>query len=140
MGVFDMDIQSSLQLLSSIPWWAWAALILVVLSFFGDKKLWEFEVEFAYKEGVGKGEVEIEHYTNRNPLLEVELDLDAHYLNRDLEVVRNGQRVIFIPATSNTRMRLRVHEPYLGEKPVVGDLIEIKCGREAIFSGNLRTD
>ncbi|MBZ0167324.1 MAG: hypothetical protein K8I00_11010 [Candidatus Omnitrophica bacterium] len=123
-----------------MPWWAWAVLVLGVLMIFGDRKVWEFEVEFPHRDGVGKGEVEFEYYTNRKPILEVELDLEPPYLNKDLEVTRNGQRVILIPSTSNTRPKLRIHEPYRLEKPAAGDLIEIKCAGETLFRGELRAE
>ena len=53
-----MDINEIIGLLSTIPTWAWiiVGFVLFVI-IFGDRKLWELEVKYPMKPGVGRGEV-----------------------------------------------------------------------------------
>lgn len=133
-----MDVSQLFELMANIPWWGWVVGVIVVLSIFGDKKIWEYEVDFHYKEGVGKGEVEFELFTRNKPKVSLELDLDSQYVDKEIEVSLKGQRVMHLPTPSGKR--IRHSEEYRGERPALGDQVEVKIAGEVIFSGSLKED
>lgn len=58
-----MDVNKILAILFTIPNWAWVVGGFIVFAIlFSDRKLWELEVKFPMKPGVGRGEVELECY------------------------------------------------------------------------------
>ena len=82
-----MDINQILELLSTIPTWVWViGGIIFVVIVFGDRKLWELEVKFPHKQGIGRGEVEFECLKKKGSSIEVEFQLEDLFQNKKIEI------------------------------------------------------
>lgn len=74
-----MEYTEIINFVTELPGWAWFGLLIVFLFFTGDKKEWDYEVKFPLKEGVGRGEVELECLKKKGSSIEVELELEPEY-------------------------------------------------------------
>ena len=136
-----MDTNQILELLSTIPTWLWVAggfITFVII--FGDKKLWEFEVKFPMKPGVGRGEVEIECLKKKGSFIELEFTLEELFQNKDIEIILNNRLIYTVPASKNNGANLNVDEKLELQKPNEGDKVEVSIGGEKQFEGVLVRD
>jgi len=129
------------EILAGVPTWAWVlgGFILFALVF-GDRGLWDYEVEFPPVEGKGKGEIDFKCYKKRGTLIEVELSLDPAYQNRSIEIYLKGSRVYSIPKEKNNKKRIYLTDSIRLSRPSAGDEVSVNSGNEVLFTGKLVVD
>ena len=66
---------------------------MIFVALFGDRKLWELEVKFPMKHGVGRGEVEFECLKKKGSTIEVKFELEEMFHNKPIEIFLNNQLV-----------------------------------------------
>ena len=135
-----MDITQFFEIISSVPFYVWIIIGIVLTIIFGDREIWEYEAEFPYKEGLGRGEVEIECYKRKGAQLEAKLYLEPNYNNRTIEIHLNNNLIATIPENKNVSSFFVFKTPYTLDKPNSKDQIDLKINNEVIFSGNLIKD
>ncbi|QMU61664.1 MAG: hypothetical protein GKR92_08130 [Gammaproteobacteria bacterium] len=136
-----MDFTQILELLSTIPIWAWAFGGFIIFMFvFGDQKLWELEVKFPTKPGVGRGEVEFECHKKKGSSIELKFTLEDLYQNKDIEIILNNKSIYTIPVSKNTSARTYINEKFALQKPNEGDKVEVNIGGKKQFEGVLVRD
>jgi hypothetical protein len=59
---------------------------------FDDRKQWQLEADFRFKEGVGSGEVEIDK-CKRKAYISIKLILEPPYQNKTMDIFIDGQQV-----------------------------------------------
>ena len=136
-----MDLSEITNFLSSLP-----TPVLVIGGFilfmviFGEKILWDYEVKFPLKKGIGRGEVEFECGQKKGSRIECEFELNDSYKNIPIEIYLRDKMVYIIPAERNmqTFIKIKQHTPI--ERPEEGDLVTVKANGETIFSGQLVLD
>ena len=127
------------DLLTAIPTWAWwvGGIVLVSL-LFGDRVLWEYEAEFPFRQGIGRGEIELKGYKKKGCRIEVELE--SALLPQEVTIFLNGRRIFAIPPEQTKAARLYHTEPIALDQPAEGDEVEVHIGGEAVFQGLLVRD
>ena len=136
-----MEINQILELLSTIPTWVWILGGFIIFMFiFGDQKLWELEVKFPTKSGVGHGEVEFECHKKKGSSIELKFTLEELFQNKDIEVILNNRSIYTIPASKNNAARTYINEKLDLQKPTEGDKVEVKIGGQKQFEGVLVRD
>lgn len=135
-----MEFAEIVNFITGLPGWAWFVLIIGILFITGDKKEWDFEVKFPFKDGIGRGEVELECLKKKGSSIEVELELEPDYNNKKIEIFLNNALIYTIPQNINTGKVVRIDKKTEIQKPAEGDDILIKIGGEHIFSGQLVLD
>lgn len=136
-----MDVNQILELLSAIPIWIWVLAGFIIFMFiFGDQKLWELEVKFPVKSGIGRGEVEFECHKKKGSSIEVKFELEELFNNKDIEIHLNNRLVYTVPAIKNTGNRIYINEKLELQKPTEGDKVEVAIGGQKQFEGVLVRD
>lgn len=136
-----MSASEIYELLSTVPTWIWVVgLILLYVFFFGERILWDYEVKFPKKEGVGRGEVELECGKKKGSRVECSFELTEHYQNKSLEIYVQKQLLLTIPAERNNSATLRIKESVPLEEPSEGDVVGIRIDGVEVFSGALVLD
>lgn len=136
--ILDFQI---LSFLSSVPTWAWImAIVVFALFMLGDRVLWDFEVKFPLKTGIGSGEIDFECFKKKGPKIGIELSLELECQNKDIEVLLKGISVYQIPASENTQANLFIKEFIRMPKPSKGDEVKVLIDGEEVFSGALVLD
>lgn len=136
-----MNLSEITNFLSSIP-----TPVLVIGGFvifmliFGEKVLWDYEVKFPFKNGIGRGEVEFECGQKKGPRIECEFELNDSYKNIAIEIFLRDKKVYTIPAARNMQTFIKVKEHIPFDRPEEGDLVTVKANNETIFSGQLVLD
>ncbi len=136
-----MEINEIFGLLSTIPTWVWVVggiVIFVIL--FGDQKLWEFEVKFPMKHGVGRGEVEFECLKKKGSTIEVKFELEEIFHNKPIEIFLNDKLVFTVPQAKNTGRRIYIEENLDLQEPNEGDKVCVHIGGQEQFEGQLYRD
>jgi len=136
-----MDVNEIFGILSTIPTWAWVIGGFVIFAIlFGDRKLWEFEVKFPMKQGVGRGEIELECHKKKGSSIEVEFQLEQLFQNKIIEVILNNKIIYTVPELKNNNSRIYINEKIDLVKPSEGDKVEININRQKQFEGVLVRD
>lgn len=136
-----MEINQILELLSAIPVWVWGFGGFIIFMFiFGDQKLWELEVKFPTKPGVGRGEVEFECHKKKGSSIEVTFELEEMFHNKEIQVHLNNRLVYTLPAAKNSGARIYIDEKLELQKPNEGDNIEVMIDGHKQFEGVLVRD
>ena len=132
-----MDI---LNFIADIPWWGWLVLFIAYVIVFGKKKLWDYEVKFPFKEGIGRGKVEFECFEKEGPKVEVKLSLDPQLHNKKIDIYLSGHCVFSVPSALNIEPQLRIEESLSMNEPKEGEIVDVKIDDNIIFSGPLVLD
>lgn len=135
-----MELQALIELVQSVPLFIWIVLFIAILFLFGDKQLWEYEADFMYKPGIGRGEIEIEYYKKAKGSIDIELELDEEYQNKPLDIYLDGISILNIPPQKNNGHKFRIHEPYKHLEPHEGMTVEIKHNNKVILASSLLMD
>lgn len=136
-----MDINQILALLSSIPVWLWVFGGFIIFMFvFGDQKLWELEVKFPIKSGVGRGEVEFECHKKKGSSIEIKFELEELFNNKDIEIHLNNRLIYTVAAAKNSGNRIYINEKLELQKPNEGDKVEVTIDGQKQFEGVLVRD
>lgn len=136
-----MGIVLTLAFLDSIPVWVYFIAALVIYAFiFGDKVLWEYEVDFRHKEGIGSGEVEFESKKKKGTTIECEFSLEEPYRNKAIEIYLNEALIFTIKDSENYSRRIDITRNIDLDQPKPGDLVCVKIDGQEIFSGPLVRD
>lgn len=136
-----MDINYVLGMFSAVPTWVWViGGIIVFAILFGDRKLWELEVKFPMKSGVGRGEVEFECHKKKGSSIEVKFELEELFHNKDIEIHLNNRLVYTVPASKNSGNRIYINEKLALQKPNEGDKVGVTIGGQKQFEGVLVRD
>jgi len=135
-----MEYAEIINFITNLPGWVWFVLFIVFLIITGDKKEWDFEVKFPLKEGIGRGEVELECLKKKGSSIEIELELDPDYHNKKIEIFLNNNLIYTIPQNINVGKYIRIDKKAAIQKPSEGDDVLIKIGGETVFSGQLVLD
>ena len=135
-----MDITQILEIFSSVPFYVWIIIGVILTIIFGDREIREYEVEFPYKLVVGRAEVEIECYKRKGAFLEAELRLEPNYNNNPIEIFLNNNLISTIPENKNIGSFFVFKTPYTLNKPNSNDQIDLRINNEVIFLGNLIRD
>ena len=136
-----MDVSQILELLSSIPIWVWVLGGFIIFVFiFGDQKLWELEVKFPKKSGVGRGEVEFECHKKKGSSIEIKFDLEEMFQNKEIQIHLNNRLIYTVPAAKNSGTRVYINEKLELQKPNEGDKVEVTIGGQKQFEGVLVRD
>ncbi len=126
---------------SSVPTWLWVVGGVVLLAIvFGERTLWEYEVKFPRREGIGRGEVELECGSKSGSRIECEFVLEPACRKLPLEIHLNGQKIFEIPADKNVGRRLFLKEKIQLDRPKEGDHLSVVADGEALFEGPLVLD
>jgi hypothetical protein len=90
-----MEISEILSLLSTVPTWAWmVGAIIIVFFAFGESILWDYEVKFPFKEGIGRGKVELECGKNKGTRIECVFEMNPSHKTSRLMFSWERQRSI----------------------------------------------
>lgn len=135
-----MELSEILHFLKDLPIWSWVILFLIYASIFGDRTLWEYEVKFPMEPGIGRGEVELECFKKKGTKIEVTLELEPAYQQKQIEILRKGLLIYTIKPNKNSGKRIFIKRSTTLEKPEEGDEIVVKIDGENIFSGQLVLD
>ena len=136
-----MDLSFLLDFIDNIPSWVWIiAGLWFAMKYLGDKKKWEYEVDFPYLQGVGKGEIEFKCYEKKGISVEVELDLASPYKNKPIEVFLNDDLVFVLPPEKNNKSRVFKTAPIALIEPSAGDEVVVKVEGESKLRGTLKRD
>lgn len=133
-----MDIDQLIKDISNAPIYVWVILFFVVKYFFRDKTRWKKEVNFLKKEGVGRGEVEIEYSKRQGTTIEVEMKLVEKYQQKPISILINDQLIFTLPGYENDGSGKDHEAPCDVVKPNAGDLIKVVIENETIFDGEFR--
>ena len=126
--------------MSGIPWYAWLGIFIGIMIVFGDRILWDFEVKFPFKEGVGRGKVEFEHHKKKGTIIEARFDLEPDCWHEDIDIYLKGEHVYTIPSKKNDGGRTYSKEKSEYDKPAEGDEVTVKIRGEVVLSGPLVLD
>ena len=135
-----METAEVLDLLGSVPVWAWVGIVLFVLFTTGDRGLWDYEVKFPRQPGVGRGEVELKRYKKKGGAIEVKLELEPEYRDKRIGIRLNDRLVYTIPERQNAGGRLYLNERVDLQEPNEGDLVSVEIDGDTIFNGRLVLD
>ena len=136
-----MDINQIFELLTTIPTWVWViGGIIFVVIVFGDRKLWELEVKFPQKQGVGRGEVEFECLKKKGSSIEVKFELEDLFQNKNIEIFLNNKHVYSVNESKNNGPRTYINEKLDIAKPSEGDEVTVNIGGQKQFAGVLVRD
>lgn len=123
-----------------MPVWVWVILFFVLAVLFGDKKLWEYEVKFPFKQGIGRGEIEIEGMKKKGNKIEVKFDLEPAYQDKKIDIFLSGKLVHTVASNKNSSGRFFYTEKYNAGDPTEGDEVVVKIDEQEIFKGQLVRD
>lgn len=136
-----MEISDILNTLSMVPTWVWVVgAVIFVFFVFGESILWDYEVKFLFKEGVGRGKVELECGKKKGTRIECVFELHPSYQNTPLDLFVGETKIYTIPAEKNRSDRLSLRRNMPLNEPQEGDLVIVKVHDETIFSGPLVLD
>lgn len=135
-----MTANELITFITDLPWWAWLGLFFLFLFMFGDRVMWEYEVKFPLREGIGRGEVEFKHLKKKGTKLEVKLRLEQSYRNREVAVYLNNNLIHTIPKDKNTGDYLRIEEKVEIREPKEADDVRVEISGDVIFEGQLVLD
>lgn len=137
-----MDFAEILNFIHNSPGWAWFVIGFVLLILMGDKKLWEFEVKFPMKQGVGRGEIEFEGLKKKGTHIEIKFNLDASQANQQIDIYLKERHVFTIPADQNQAdSRININKKIkLEQPPNEADTVTVKIGGQQVFDGQLFPD
>lgn len=137
-----MEYAEILNFIQNLPTWAWFVIGFALLILTGDKKLWEYEVKFPMKQGVGRGEIEFEGMKKKGSQIEIKLDLDATQANKQIDIYLKERHVFTIPADENqANKRITINKKIkLVQPPNEADDVVVKIGGQQVFDGQLFPD
>jgi hypothetical protein len=135
-----MEHAEILNFITDLPSWAWFALGFGLLMLAGDRKLWEYEVKFPLKAGIGRGEIELECLKKKGSSIEIKLQLEPNYHNKLIEIYLNNALIYTIPESSNTDKPLYINKKIQLQQPTEGDEVQIKISNKEVFTGQLVLD
>lgn len=135
-----METTQIFAFLGSVPTWGWVIVVLFVLFAAGDRILWDYEVKFPLKEGVGRGKVELEGKKKKGPCIECMFELEKPYQNQTIHIFLNGQEIYQVKAEKNNSRRFRLSEHIQIPRPNEADKVSVHIGGKEIFSGLLALD
>lgn len=128
-----------LDFVANLPTWVWWVTgILFVFIFFGDRELWDYEAKFPFKQGIGRGEIELKCYKKRGSVIEVKLE--SNQLNKALDIYLNNRRIFTVPSNKTQTARVYLKENIEIDKPSEGDEVVVRVGSETLFQGQLIRD
>jgi len=136
----DELIQWFDQLPRSVIWFLGFIAFFLGAILSGDRKLWEYEVKFPLKKGVGRGEVEIKCLKKKGISIEVEMELEECLRNEAIDIELAGRLIHTIPAKDNNAARIVHRSPLKLDKPNEGDLLSIRIKGNPVQSGHLVID
>lgn len=125
--------------LGDVPWYAWCALVILIFIIFGDKVIWDYEVKFPLKEGVGRGVVEFECHKKRGAFIEMRLELDSSQWRKEIDVLLDG-RSVYTMSNGSARARVYVNHKLDMEEPSEGQMVVVRIDGQDAFSGPLVLD
>lgn len=136
-----MDINDITTILSTVPTWVWivGAFILYAI-LFGDRKLWELEVKFPNKHGVGRGEIEIECLKKKGMSIEADFSLEDLFKQKKIEIYLNNRLIYTIEAIKNKGMKTFIKDKIDIQKPNEGDKVFVNINGQKHFEGVLVRD
>ena len=130
-----------INLLSGTPIWIWVVgFVIVFLIFTGERILWDYEVKFPLREGVGRGKVEFERGSKKGTRVECVFELAAEYQNKPVEIYLKKVLVHTIPVEKNNSNRFRIKQAMDFDEPTEGDEVSVRIDGSEVFSGNLVLD
>lgn len=136
-----MELTELATFLDFVPTWVWILIaIFVVFVFFGERILWDLEVKFPLRKGIGRAKVEFECGKKRGPRIECTFELEPAYRNQPIEIDLNGHHVFTVPAEKNISGRFRLVHAIEIAKPEEGDEVSVRIGADTVFSGLLVLD
>lgn len=136
-----MSINDIFSLLASVPTWVWVIGVFILYALiFGDRKLWELEVKFPNKHGVGRGEIEFECLKKKGTTIEVEFSLEDPFKQKALEIYLNNIKIYTVQAVKNKGMKTFIKEKIDLPKPNEGDKIFVNIEGQKQFEGVLVRD
>jgi len=136
-----MDINEIFAMLASVPTWVWILGAFILYAFiFGDRKLWELEVKFPNKHGVGRGEIEFECLKKKGTSIEVEFNLEDLFKQKAIEIYLNNRLVYTVHAIKNKGARTFIKEKIDIQKPNEGDKVMVNIDGQKQFEGVLVRD
>jgi len=133
-----METAEIISFFKEIPFWI--VLFILYVYFFGDRKVWEYEVKFPNEAGIGRGEVELECLKKKGTQVELSFDLEPEYNHKPIEIFRNGISIYTVEARFNNKNRIFIKNKTPLEKPEEGDEITVKIDGKTVFSGRLVLD
>lgn len=129
-----------MEIVDSIPLYVWFIAGFLILLMLGDRKLWDYEAKFPLNPGVGRGEIEIECFKKRGPVIAAKMRLEPACNGKPLEVFLGNEQVLTVPAEKNRGAFFIFRAPYKYPEPVEGSVVEVRLNGRAIFSGPLILD
>jgi hypothetical protein len=135
-----METAELLDLLGTIPIWAWVGIVFFVLVTTGDRGLWDYEAKFPLQPGIGRGEVELKRYKKKGGAIEIKLELEPPYRDKRIGIRLNDQLLYTIPEDKNARGRLYLNEQVDLQEPREGDLVSVEIDGTTVFNGPLVLD
>ena len=130
-----------MEILSALPTWVWViGVFIFIVIVFGDRKLWELEVKFPQKHGVGRGEIEFECLKKKGSSIEVKFELEDLFQNKNIEIFLNNKLVFSVHESKNSSSRTYINEKLEIEKPSEGDEVTVNIGGQKQFEGVLVRD
>ena len=135
-----METAEILEVLGTVPVWAWVGVVFFVLFMTGDRGLWDYEVKFPLQPGVGRAEVELKRYRKKGGAIEIKLELEPEYRNKRVGIRVNDRLVYSIPEAQTAVGRLYLNERVDLDEPNEGDLVSIEVDGDTIFNAPLVLD
>lgn len=137
-----MDYAEILNFVQNLPGWAWFVMGFALLVLMGDKKFWEYEVKFPMKQGIGRGEIELEGLKKRGMKIEIKLNLDATQANKQIDIYLKEHHVFTISADENqANTHIYINKKIkLDQPPNEADIVTVKIGGQQVFDGQLFPD
>lgn len=129
-----------MEIIDSIPLYVWFIAGFLLLFLLGDSKLWDYEAKFPLNPGVGRGEIEIECFKKRGPVIEAKMRLEPACNNKPLEVFLENQLVMTVPAARNKGPFFIFKAPYKYDEPREGSIVEVRLEGRPVFAGPLVLD
>jgi hypothetical protein len=127
-----------IEFVSDIPTWIWVIVgLFLFVRIFGDRELWDYEVEFPPLEGIGKGEIDFTCYKKKGSVLEIELELSSQFSNHEIEICLNGSLVYTLGKEKNPGGKIFHKEKMPLQEPAPGDEVTVNIAGRNIFRGQL---
>lgn len=128
-------------MLSNIPTWLWVVgTIVLVFIVFGERILWGYEVKFPFKEGIGRGKVQLKYGKKRGTRIKCVFELDPAWQNIPIDIYLRENLIYTVPAEKNKSSRFFLQQTLPLDKPREGDPVVVKANDNEIFSGPLVLD
>lgn len=115
---------------------------IIIKIYKSDPEIWDYEVSFPYKEGVGRGALEFECYKKKGEHIEARFKLEPEHQNHEIKIYLNGELVHTIHKAINCKNNFRIKEKIdvKIKQPSEDDTVTIRIGGLELFSGVLHKD